>query len=63
MGKRMAETIEPGSKVVLKSGGPLVTVKWVNEDQAYCEWFDGKKLLADQFAITSLDIGDNDLIV
>ncbi len=42
----MADEIKPGSIVQLKSGGPTMTVNWVqypNErrsfSEAYCEWF------------------------
>ncbi|RZM97288.1 DUF2158 domain-containing protein [Bradyrhizobium genosp. SA-3] len=39
----MSEEIKPGSVVQLKSGGPLVTAAWVQDELgvrlAYCEWF------------------------
>lgn len=38
----MAEEIKAGDIVVLKSGGPKMTVAWVEEGDALCEWFDAK---------------------
>ena len=38
----MANDIVPGSIVALKSGGPRMTVAWVENGEAYCEWFDSK---------------------
>jgi uncharacterized protein YodC (DUF2158 family) len=39
----MADEIKAGSVVQLKSGGPHMTVAWVEDElgtrQAYCEWF------------------------
>lgn len=39
----MFDEIKPGSVVQLKSGGPLMTVGWINNEDgaclAYCEWF------------------------
>jgi uncharacterized protein YodC (DUF2158 family) len=39
----MADWIKPGSVVQLKSGGPLMTVAWTQENlgmvSACCEWF------------------------
>jgi uncharacterized protein YodC (DUF2158 family) len=37
----MADDIKPGSIVQLKSGGPMMTVSWVDhaDRRAYCDWF------------------------
>ena len=37
----MPSQIQAGDVVVLKSGGPEMTVKWVSGTECYCEWFDG----------------------
>lgn len=38
----MADEIKPGDIVTLKSGGPKMTVSWIEEGSAYCQWFDPK---------------------
>lgn len=40
MEKEMA--IAAGSTVQLKSGGPTMTVEWVDEGTAGCTWFDDR---------------------
>jgi uncharacterized protein YodC (DUF2158 family) len=39
----MSTEIKPGSVVQLKSGGPMMTVNWINEEEgtvyASCDWF------------------------
>jgi uncharacterized protein YodC (DUF2158 family) len=54
----MSDQIEAGDVVVLKSGGPDMTVRWVSANESYCEWFDGKKIVGSQFEITSLRPAD-----
>jgi uncharacterized protein YodC (DUF2158 family) len=61
----MADDIKAGSVVQLKSGGPLMTVKWVGESGlgehgAYCQWFIQDKApwkeAGKLFALTSLKL-------
>lgn len=46
--------INAGDIVILKSGGPDMTVEWIEAGAAYCVWFDGKKQNAEHFRVTSL---------
>lgn len=48
--------IEAGSVVILKSGGPEMTVRWVENDEAYCQWFDGKQEKGAKFAVIQLNV-------
>lgn len=48
------EAVAVGDVVQLKSGGPLMTISWVENGSAYCEWFDDKKNTGASFPITSL---------
>lgn len=50
----MAEDIRAGSVVQLASGGPRMTVEWVDEGSAYCQWFEGSKKCDGTFRVTSL---------
>ncbi|QKN82079.1 YodC family protein [Scandinavium goeteborgense] len=43
-----------GDLVVLKSGGPEMTIKFVYQDEILCQWFAGKKLEQGRFAHDSL---------
>jgi len=54
----MASQIKAGDVVVLMSGGPDMTVRWVDKDECYCEWFDGKKSAGGTFLVTSLRTGN-----
>ncbi|QZH75510.1 MAG: DUF2158 domain-containing protein [Erythrobacter sp.] len=46
--------ITKGQVVQLKSGGPTMTVEWVEGEEAYCVWFDGKKTAGQKFKCSSL---------
>lgn len=37
--------MQPGSLVQLKSGGPIMTVGWINGSNAHCNWFDERNEL------------------
>ena len=58
MGNISAE-FKDGDVVQLKSGGPLMTIKWMERESdgiaIYCEWFDGKKLMGGKFRSASVE--------
>lgn len=43
-----------GDQVVLRSGGPVMTVKHSGESELVCQWFAGKKLEMGRFAPESI---------
>jgi uncharacterized protein YodC (DUF2158 family) len=47
-----------GDVVMLKSGGPLMTIQTIEEKNgemtAWCQWFEGSKTAANRFTLTSL---------
>lgn len=49
---------KPGDVVTLKSGGPSMTIRWVEAadgvEEAYCEWFVDAEQKGGRFATTSL---------
>ncbi|WP_010589723.1 YodC family protein [Acinetobacter sp. CIP 64.2] len=48
-------SFQAGDVVYLKSGGPAMTVRWVNHDECACEWFiNNQELKGDKFLVTSL---------
>ena len=59
----MSETrFKEGDVVVLKSGGPQMTIKGIGkyglgatEDKVLCEWFDGPKRIEHVFEFHSLE--------
>lgn len=58
----MAEQFKPGDVVQLKSGGPKMTIKeveeWNGAMRAWCQWFHGTDSKEDVFALTSLKFPD-----
>lgn len=50
------EDLKIGDVVKLKSGGPIMTIQWINEedDSAKCSWFKGNEVGEKLFAIQSL---------
>lgn len=61
----MSEKIKAGDVVVLKSGGPLMTVKEVGRDSmsdktlVWCTWFDEKKAINGHFPIEAVQISEH----
>jgi len=48
------ETIEAGDVVEVKSGGPRMTVDWVEEGEVCCTWFSRSKREQAKFRLTTL---------
>jgi len=47
--------MQPGSVVILKSGGPLMTIEEFGEHKdARCTWFQDKELCREWFGIVAL---------
>jgi uncharacterized protein YodC (DUF2158 family) len=47
--------VKPGDVVMLKSGGPKMTVDQLDGARVWCDWFEGSKKLSDVFPRTSLE--------
>ena len=55
---------EPGDTVRLKSGGPLMTIKTTTNDDAWCEWFDDKKMpQGKEFSLHMLEHDDGTPVI
>lgn len=48
-------SFQAGDIVYLKSGGPAMTIRWINQDECVCDWFiNNQDLKSDRFLGTSL---------
>lgn len=45
-----------GNVVQLKSGGPKMTITWIEDNEAYCEWFDSNENKGSRFLLSSLSL-------
>ena len=50
--------IKAGSVVKLKSGGVPMSVAWVDDGDAYCQWQDGSKALGEKYTVAILELFD-----
>lgn len=46
--------ISAGRVVQLKSGGPKMTVRWVEDGEAYCQWFSKEDEKGAKFSVAQL---------
>ena len=47
--------MEPGDVVKLKSGGPPMTIAWIDGKQAWCDWIDEGKPQGHKFYLSVLE--------
>jgi uncharacterized protein YodC (DUF2158 family) len=48
------EKLEAGDVVYVKSGGPAMTLAWINDKESYCQWFDGNENKGAKFSPKAL---------
>jgi uncharacterized protein YodC (DUF2158 family) len=48
--------MKAGDVVRLKSGGPAMTIRFVEGQEAYCDWFEKSDLKGSRFLLTSLEL-------
>jgi uncharacterized protein YodC (DUF2158 family) len=51
----MAEQFAPGDVVVLKSGGPSMTIESIEDDEAACVWFQAQQQRSGSFKLFMLE--------
>jgi uncharacterized protein YodC (DUF2158 family) len=44
-----------GDQVSLKSGGPIMTIKWIDGNEVYCEWFANNTVVGHSFVRDQLE--------
>jgi uncharacterized protein YodC (DUF2158 family) len=47
-------TLTAGQCVQLKSGGPLMTIRFIESGKAYCQWFLNGKVEGAEFVVVQL---------
>lgn len=52
----MAQQIQVGDVVILKSGGPTMTVEATNSERVHTQWFDATTLKSGSFNAPSLKL-------
>jgi uncharacterized protein YodC (DUF2158 family) len=50
--------IKAGDVVKLKSGGVAMTVAWIEDGSAFCQWQDGSKPMEQNYQVVALEVFD-----
>lgn len=50
----MDKNLNPGDVVELKSGGPLMTIRYIEKEVAFCDWFTGAEARNSRFSLVQL---------
>lgn len=59
MARMAQERVRVGDAVMLKSGGPVMTVRAVSQSLAYCAWRAGERFHSGTFEMESLEVVDH----
>jgi uncharacterized protein YodC (DUF2158 family) len=49
------KNMSAGDQVSLKSGGPIMTIKWIDGNEVYCEWFANNTVVGHSFVRDQLE--------